>query len=142
MGLLNCTFPDKSQPLDLASEFQTKMAPTEIEIDETDVFAVNIAKMEAALGDSPEKGSFQPLLSMKRNAHTFGPQYRIWVRDKGVVMMTGAVNRRTLNLTWNDPIPDEILSKVLQFANGLPDVEIEVEDDAGNPIHSAAHAMV
>jgi hypothetical protein len=134
MGLLFCRFPERSEPMELAREFRQKVAPIVVDIDESDGFAASIAKMESALDASGQKREdFQPLLSMRRNAEQFAPQYRLVLRDNQAQLMEGAINRRTLSLTWNDPIPNSALVKVFQFAKQIAD-EVEVEDDAGNPL--------
>lgn len=142
MGLLFCRFPEHSQPLDLACEFKQKVAPIVVDIDESDGFAASIAKIESALdavGQTREE--FRPLFSMKRNADQYAPQYRLVLSVDQAPVMEGAVNRRTLSLTWNDPIPNWVLSKVMLVAKGITAAEVEVEDDAGNPINfeSVAH---
>ena len=135
MGLLNCVYPEHPEPFDLARDFQRKMAPLVVDIDQTDVRSTSIAQLESALDSVGErKAEFTPLLSMKRNAQLYAPQYRLAVRLGQTTVMEGAVNRRCLGFTWDDPIPASLLAKVLRFANGIPGVEIEAEDDEGNPI--------
>ena len=75
---------------------------------------------------------------MKRNAQLYAPQFRIAVRVDGAVVMEGAVNRRYLSFTWDDPIPPSVLAKVLQFAKAIPAAQVEAEDDAGNAIDVAS----
>jgi hypothetical protein len=143
MGLLFCRFPEHNQPLNLAREFKQKMAPIVVEIDEADGFAASIAKIESALDAAGQtREEFQPLLSMKRNAAFYAPQYQLGLRVDKTPLMEGAINRRILSLTWNDPIPSWVLSKVLVFAKGITAAEVEAEDDAGNPIdiEAMAHA--
>ena len=135
MGLLSCVFPGHDRPLDLLREFQRKMVPVVIDIDESEVFSASVDKLESALktpGQNP--GPFRPLASMKRNASEYAPQYRFVVRSDETPLMEGAINRRTFHVTWNDPIPNEILGKVLLFTKGISGAKLEVEDDAGNPI--------
>jgi hypothetical protein len=143
MGLLTCRFPENGRPLDLAHEFKEKMAPIVIDIDGSDGFAASITKLESALDASGQtRKEFQPLLSMKRNADQYAPQYQLVLRVDQTPLMEGAINRRALSLTWNDPIPNWILTKVLLLAKGISASEIEAEDDAGNQIdiESVAHA--
>jgi hypothetical protein len=145
MGLFFCRFPEHGQPLDLAREFKQKMAPVVIDIDESDRFAASIAKIESALDAAGQKREeFQPLVSMKRNAAQNAPQYNFVLSLDQAPMMEGMITRHYLGLTWNDPIPHWVLKKVLVFAKGINAVEVEAEDDAGNPIdiESAAHAFV
>lgn len=143
MGLLSCRFPEQGQPLELAREFKQKLAPIVLDIDESDVMAANIAKIESALDAAGQaREGFQPLQSMKRNAALYAPHYRIVLRVDQTPLLKGAINRRNLNLTWDDPIPDWVLTKVLQFAHGIPAAEVEAEDDAGNPIEIRTSAKV
>jgi hypothetical protein len=134
VGLLSCRFPEIAQPLDLAREFKDKSAPIVLEIDESEVYSAKVAKLESLLdANGQNKEDFQPLLSMKRLADEYGPQYRLVLRIDQEPVMQGAINRRTLSLTWNDPVPDWVLKRVLLFAKGIS-ADVEAEDDAGNPI--------
>ena len=143
MGLLTCQFSEQSQPRALAHYFKEEMAPIIVDIEESDGFGASIAKIESALDASGQnKEAFQPLRSMKRNADQYAPQYRLVVRVDQLPLMTGAINRCTLSLTWDDPIPDWVLRKVLHFAKEIPTAAVEAEDDAGHAIdiESTAHA--
>jgi hypothetical protein len=141
MGLISCTYPEHGDPLGLAHEFKRTMTPIEVDVDETDVGSASIARLEAALDAAGQsKAEFTPLLSMKRNAQMYAPQFRIAVRVDGASVMEGAVNRRYLSFTWDDPIPPAVLTKVLQFAKAIPAADVEAEDDVGNPIDIASMA--
>ncbi|MBI3823998.1 MAG: hypothetical protein HY289_15125 [Planctomycetes bacterium] len=142
MGLLFCRFPERSQPLELAREFKQKMAPVVIDIDESDRFAASIGKIESALDAAGQKREeFQPLVSMKRNAAQNAPQYNFVLSLDQAPLMEGMITRHYLGLTWNDPLPPWVLTKVLSFAKAIPSAEVEVEDDAGNPIDVASLAQ-
>jgi hypothetical protein len=139
MGLLTCYYPENDNPLGLLRGFKEQLAPVVIDIEESDVFSTSAATLEAALAVAgQQKKAFQPLISMQRNATQFRPQFRLLVRiDKGEILMEGAINRRLLSLTWDDPIPDIVLRRVFAFAKGIAGAEIEAEDDAGNPMDIA-----
>ena len=143
MGLISCRFPEHGQPLDLARAFQQQMAPIVVEIDEADVYAASIAKLELLLdGAGKNKETYPPLLSMKRLAAQYAPQFKLVLRVDQAPVMQGAINRRSLNLTWSDTIPTWILSKILVFSKGISAAEIEAYDGAGNliDIETAAYA--
>ena len=143
MGLMTCTFPEHDKPLELLREFEKTMTPLKVDTDATDVFSASIAKIESALdAGGQKKDEFRPLPSIKRNAKTYAPQYRFDLRNDKSVVMKGAINRCILSLTWDDPIPQSILTKVLQFAKRIPAAEVEAEDDAGNSIDIKSSAPV
>lgn len=135
MGLMSCTYPPRDDVLELLREFEKSISPLVIDVELADAYALSKARMEGALrATGREAEDFTPLASMERNAAQFGPQYRIALRDGPARLMEGAINRRVLTLTWDDPMPQWAIAKILLRAHALFGGDLEAEDDAGSPI--------
>jgi hypothetical protein len=135
MGSLICNYPEHSEPLTRLEQLKLFLQPFIVRADGRDVYSQSTAKVENALAAADrDKSHFVPLVSMKRNAARYGPQYKFTIEDMDEVRATGAINRLLLSVVWNDPIPADLLSRLVAFAKTISGVMIEVEDDEGNPL--------
>jgi hypothetical protein len=135
MGIIMCTYPDNPEPLILLRELKHFLLPEVVNIDSAELYSKSIAQLEVALDNAGmEKSDFVPLMSMNRNAAIYAPQYKFIIESQCQVRCTGAVNKRMLNVIFDEPISIDLLRRLVEFGNTIPGATIEAEDDDGNSL--------